>query len=227
MARHSFFTDGPIEEILNKGTTTVHVTALDGLVNVNSLFTVAVFVGLSLATPGQRSLDDSGTCNADQAWCIVLWEQLHCKGDYKSADSDLLIVSGNESGMSAPIPHPSALVNLDGHAALSIIKVYGAGDFRLIGLEATTRKPELAIFPLECTESLHSMPIIKEIMSSGCLENHQFQNPQKHLMIQEPQVWQIDRDEFWPRVSAEDSSAVIRGIGTGKRGILVQQHQRL
>ncbi|XP_057862570.1 uncharacterized protein LOC131070908 isoform X4 [Cryptomeria japonica] len=77
-------TDGPIEEILNKGTTTVHVTALDGLVNVNSLFTVAVFVGLSLATPGQRSLDDSGTCNADQAWCIVLWEQLHCKGDYKS-----------------------------------------------------------------------------------------------------------------------------------------------
>ncbi|GJN20380.1 hypothetical protein PR202_gb07750 [Eleusine coracana subsp. coracana] len=37
--------------------TSVHVTALDGVVNVNSLFTVAVFVGLSLATPGQlRSL---------------------------------------------------------------------------------------------------------------------------------------------------------------------------
>lgn len=66
MAGHSFFTDGPIEKILNKGTTTVHVTALDGLVNVNSLFTVAVFVGLSLATPGQRSLDDSGACNAGE-----------------------------------------------------------------------------------------------------------------------------------------------------------------
>jgi len=37
---------------LSANTTSVHVTALDGVVNVNSLFTVAVFVGLSLATPG-------------------------------------------------------------------------------------------------------------------------------------------------------------------------------
>ncbi|XP_057862511.2 uncharacterized protein LOC131070863 [Cryptomeria japonica] len=58
--------DAPIEETLNKGTTTIHVTALDGLVDVNSLFTVAVFVGLSLAKPGQRSLDDSGTYNAGE-----------------------------------------------------------------------------------------------------------------------------------------------------------------
>ncbi|XP_057964822.1 uncharacterized protein LOC131155597 [Malania oleifera] len=46
-------------------TTSVHVTALDGLVNVNSLFTVAIFVGLSLTTPGQRSLENRSACDAD------------------------------------------------------------------------------------------------------------------------------------------------------------------
>ncbi|KAK3003311.1 hypothetical protein RJ639_018333 [Escallonia herrerae] len=46
-------------------TTSVHVTALDGLVNVNSLFTIAVFVGLSLTTPGQRSLENRAPCDAD------------------------------------------------------------------------------------------------------------------------------------------------------------------
>ncbi|XP_048232251.1 uncharacterized protein LOC125370507 [Ricinus communis] len=46
-------------------TTSVHVTALDGLVNVNSLFTIAVFVGLSLTTPGQRSLENRSACDAD------------------------------------------------------------------------------------------------------------------------------------------------------------------
>ncbi|KAI4354107.1 hypothetical protein L6164_003006 [Bauhinia variegata] len=46
-----------------KSTTSIHVTALDGIVNVNSLFTFAVFVGLSLA-PGQRSLDDRTACDA-------------------------------------------------------------------------------------------------------------------------------------------------------------------
>lgn len=40
------------------------MTALDGLVNVNSLFTVAVFVGLSLATPGQKSLEERSNCDA-------------------------------------------------------------------------------------------------------------------------------------------------------------------
>ncbi|XP_016541704.1 uncharacterized protein LOC107842394 isoform X1 [Capsicum annuum] len=44
-------------------TTSVHVTALDGLVNVNSLFTIAVFVGLSLTTPGQKSLEDRTACD--------------------------------------------------------------------------------------------------------------------------------------------------------------------
>ncbi|KAJ6401568.1 hypothetical protein OIU84_016881 [Salix udensis] len=45
-------------------TTSVHVTALDGLVNVNSLFTVAVFVGLSLAAPNQHSLENNTSCDA-------------------------------------------------------------------------------------------------------------------------------------------------------------------
>lgn len=45
-------------------TTSIHVTALDGLVNVNSLFTVAVFVGLSLTSPGQRSLENNSSCDA-------------------------------------------------------------------------------------------------------------------------------------------------------------------
>nr|GMD64276.1 ubiquitin-like-conjugating enzyme ATG10 [Ipomoea batatas] len=48
----------------SSSTTSVHVTALDGLVNVNSLFTVAVFVGLSLATPGQKSLEERSNCDA-------------------------------------------------------------------------------------------------------------------------------------------------------------------
>ncbi|XP_020698479.1 uncharacterized protein LOC110111105 [Dendrobium catenatum] len=45
-------------------TTSVQVTALDGLVTVNSLFTVAVFVGLSLTSPGQRSLENNTACDA-------------------------------------------------------------------------------------------------------------------------------------------------------------------
>ncbi|GAV76531.1 hypothetical protein CFOL_v3_20004 [Cephalotus follicularis] len=57
-------------------TTSVHVTALDGLVNVNSLFTIAVFVGLSLTTPGQHSLEDSTTCDAgiDVAKKLLVFE---------------------------------------------------------------------------------------------------------------------------------------------------------
>ncbi|XP_078447758.1 uncharacterized protein LOC144716503 [Wolffia australiana] len=45
-------------------TTDIHVTALDGLVNVNSLFTIAVFVGLSVAAPGERSLEGKSACDA-------------------------------------------------------------------------------------------------------------------------------------------------------------------
>ncbi|KAL7264044.1 hypothetical protein ACSBR1_002076 [Camellia fascicularis] len=56
-------------------TTSVHVTALDGLVNVNSLFTIAVFVGLSLTTPHQHSLNPS-TCDAgiDLAKKLLVFE---------------------------------------------------------------------------------------------------------------------------------------------------------
>ncbi|KAM3683635.1 hypothetical protein ACJW31_12G162900 [Castanea mollissima] len=50
---------------ISETTTSVHVTALDGLVNVNSLFTIAVFVGLSLTTPNQRSLEPNTACDAD------------------------------------------------------------------------------------------------------------------------------------------------------------------
>ncbi|KAJ4963777.1 hypothetical protein NE237_023716 [Protea cynaroides] len=48
----------------SSSSTSVHVTALDGLVNVNSLFTIAVFMGLSLTTPGQHSLENNGVCDA-------------------------------------------------------------------------------------------------------------------------------------------------------------------
>ncbi|KAL6499977.1 hypothetical protein OROGR_027887 [Orobanche gracilis] len=60
----------------SSSTTSVHVTALDGLVNVNSLFTVAVFVGLSLATPGQRSLENRSACDAglDVARKLLVFE---------------------------------------------------------------------------------------------------------------------------------------------------------
>eukprot|EP00258_Populus_trichocarpa_P034047 XP_024450066.1 uncharacterized protein LOC7462456 isoform X2 [Populus trichocarpa] len=57
-------------------TTSVHVTALDGIVNVNSLFTVAVFVGLSLTTPNQRSLENRISCDAgiDMAKNLLVFE---------------------------------------------------------------------------------------------------------------------------------------------------------
>uniref|UniRef100_A0ACD5VQK4 Uncharacterized protein n=1 Tax=Avena sativa TaxID=4498 RepID=A0ACD5VQK4_AVESA len=62
---------------LTANTTSVHVTALDGVVNVNSLFTVAVFVGLSLATPGElRSLAGDPSCDAgsDVARSLIVLE---------------------------------------------------------------------------------------------------------------------------------------------------------
>ncbi|MED6133931.1 hypothetical protein PIB30_012293 [Stylosanthes scabra] len=60
----------------SSATTSVHVTALDGLVNVNSLFTIAVFVGLSLTTPGQRSLENRSSCDAgvDTAKKLLVFE---------------------------------------------------------------------------------------------------------------------------------------------------------
>ncbi|TXG68276.1 hypothetical protein EZV62_003211 [Acer yangbiense] len=43
----------------------VHQKALDDLVNVNCLFTLAVFVGLAYANPSQRSLESRPECNPD------------------------------------------------------------------------------------------------------------------------------------------------------------------
>ncbi|CAK9140851.1 unnamed protein product [Ilex paraguariensis] len=47
--------------------TSVHITALDGIVNVNALFTVAVFIGLSL-TP--NSSDQNRQSNNNKSPCI-------------------------------------------------------------------------------------------------------------------------------------------------------------
>ncbi|KAK3220528.1 hypothetical protein Dsin_014498 [Dipteronia sinensis] len=43
----------------------VHQKALDDLVNVNSLFTIAVFVGLAYANPSQRSLENRPECDPE------------------------------------------------------------------------------------------------------------------------------------------------------------------
>ncbi|KAL1818686.1 hypothetical protein ACET3Z_013555 [Daucus carota] len=53
-----------------------HVKLLDDLVNVNSLFTLAVFVGLSQASPGIRSLENRHECDAGPgvAKMLVLYE---------------------------------------------------------------------------------------------------------------------------------------------------------
>jgi hypothetical protein len=59
----------------SSSTTSVHVTALDGLVNVNSLFTIAVFVGLSLTVPGQQSLENRECdAGADVAKNLLVFE---------------------------------------------------------------------------------------------------------------------------------------------------------
>ncbi|KAF3796504.1 hypothetical protein EJ110_NYTH01548 [Nymphaea thermarum] len=65
-----------LRDALSKNMTSVHVTALDGLVNVNSLFTIAVFVGLSLTAPGQHSLENKGECDAglDVARRLLVFE---------------------------------------------------------------------------------------------------------------------------------------------------------
>ncbi|XP_019166796.1 PREDICTED: uncharacterized protein LOC109162578 [Ipomoea nil] len=57
----------------------VHVTALDGVVNVNSLFTIAIFLGLAMASPGQlKSLNVREECQpgAKTAKMLVVFEIL-------------------------------------------------------------------------------------------------------------------------------------------------------
>ncbi|KAI4356284.1 hypothetical protein L6164_000316 [Bauhinia variegata] len=67
---------GRVSSSSSASTTSVHVTALDGLVNVNSLSTVAFFVGLSLTTPGQHSLENRTACDAgiDVAKKLLVFE---------------------------------------------------------------------------------------------------------------------------------------------------------
>lgn len=49
-----------------------HFKALDDLVSVNSLFTMAVFVGLSMAAPGQKCLETQKECQADIGYAKML-----------------------------------------------------------------------------------------------------------------------------------------------------------
>nr|CAD1843574.1 unnamed protein product [Ananas comosus var. bracteatus] len=55
-------------------TTSIHVTALDGVVNVNSLFTVAVFVGLSLTGPPSPGQGGGCSAGADVARNLLAFE---------------------------------------------------------------------------------------------------------------------------------------------------------
>lgn len=48
----------------SRSKTSVHVTALDGIVTVNSLFTVAVFIGFSLTVPSAGGAGNKQSCNA-------------------------------------------------------------------------------------------------------------------------------------------------------------------
>ncbi|CAI9770696.1 unnamed protein product [Fraxinus pennsylvanica] len=49
---------------LGRSKTSIHVTALDGIVNVNSLFTMAIFIGFSLTVPANGSAGHPASCNA-------------------------------------------------------------------------------------------------------------------------------------------------------------------
>ncbi|KAJ7967737.1 maternal effect embryo arrest 60 [Quillaja saponaria] len=49
---------------MSSSATSIHITALDGIVNVNSLFTLAVFIGLAWnPTDPNNSLNPDPTCN--------------------------------------------------------------------------------------------------------------------------------------------------------------------
>ncbi|KAI3461788.1 hypothetical protein Pfo_018451 [Paulownia fortunei] len=50
--------------MIRKSKTSIHVTALDGIVNVNSLFTVAIFIGFSLSAPAASGTGQHPSCNA-------------------------------------------------------------------------------------------------------------------------------------------------------------------
>ncbi|KAH6765944.1 maternal effect embryo arrest protein [Perilla frutescens var. hirtella] len=46
--------------------TSIHVTALDGIVNVNSLFTMAIFIGFSMTIPENATAASSAACTTSR-----------------------------------------------------------------------------------------------------------------------------------------------------------------
>ncbi|KAG8371655.1 hypothetical protein BUALT_Bualt13G0110800 [Buddleja alternifolia] len=54
----------PTTTTTGRSKTSVHVTALDGIVNVNSLFTMAIFIGFSFTVPSASGAGNKLSCNA-------------------------------------------------------------------------------------------------------------------------------------------------------------------
>ncbi|MCD9643914.1 hypothetical protein HAX54_031799 [Datura stramonium] len=60
----------------SNGKTTVVVMTIDRVINVNSLFNMAIFVGLSVASPGQKSLNSSECFQTGILTCCCQWTTL-------------------------------------------------------------------------------------------------------------------------------------------------------
>ncbi|XP_057801406.1 uncharacterized protein LOC131016719 [Salvia miltiorrhiza] len=58
--------------------TSIHVTALDGIVNVNSLFTMATFIGFSMTVPQNSTTASSAACttSAETVRRLIVFEVL-------------------------------------------------------------------------------------------------------------------------------------------------------
>ncbi|XP_047938525.1 uncharacterized protein LOC125186219 [Salvia hispanica] len=57
-------------------TTSIHVTALDGIVSVNSLFTMAIFIGFSMTVPENSTTATSAACttSAETVRRLIVFE---------------------------------------------------------------------------------------------------------------------------------------------------------
>ncbi|KAG9453054.1 hypothetical protein H6P81_005958 [Aristolochia fimbriata] len=93
----------------NKGSTSIHMTALDGIVNVNSLFTLAVFVGLAWnPSDPNNNLVDNPECltNASHAENLVAFH-VYSFGSFLF--SSLLALALKQGlRLSQRVRHPSA-----------------------------------------------------------------------------------------------------------------------
>ncbi|XP_057801462.1 uncharacterized protein LOC131016755 [Salvia miltiorrhiza] len=58
------------------GKTSIHVTALDGIVNVNSLFTMSLFIGFSMTVPQNATTASSAACttSAETVRRLIVFE---------------------------------------------------------------------------------------------------------------------------------------------------------